>query len=279
MSDLTKRARTRRQIGGALGIDREAGDLSSARKSIVNVERFLLRLLRSEVDRLAKDEALLRYYFDSVFDETIPQEEVDEYVANFIRQQPAITLGYPRTSVTFPVIAIILAEESESQNTVGDFLGETLGDDTGSDYSDYVGAIMDAQHSVMVYAEHPDVCLYLYHFVKMIMFAGKEWLLSQGVVEVSLSGSELAPNEQYLPANIFVRTLNVRTVAPFVAPVPALTDVRKAKVVGIYMDDVVVDGVRGGVHPYPEGFPGGDYHGETIEFDDRHGTGTGDGDA
>lgn len=272
MTDLLKKQRGKRQIGGALGIDREPGGLDTARASIVNVERFILRLLRSEVDRLAKDEALLRYYFEAVFDPTLPEREREEYIANFMRAQPAVVLGYPRSSVTFPVIAIILNEESEAQNAIGDFMGETLGEgEEGSPYADYVGAIFDAQHGVYVYAEHPDVCLYLYHFVKMIMLGGKDWLLSQGVIEVSLSGGELAPQENYLPENIFCRMVTVKTVAPFSVPRPALVDARKARVVGLYQDDVVVDGIQGGVHSYPEGFPGGDYHGETIEWDERDG--------
>jgi hypothetical protein len=272
MTDLTRKARGAKQLGGALGVDRSAPDLSASRASIVNVERFILRLLRSEVDRLAKDEALLRYYFEAVFDPTLPEKEREDYIANFLRQPPAVVLGYPRSSVTFPVIAIILNEESETQNAVGDFIGETLGEgEEGDPYADYVGAIFEAQHGVYVYAEHPDVCLYLYHFVKMIVLGGKDWLLSQGVIEVSISGGELAPQEGYLPENMFCRTVNVKTVAPFVVPRPALTDARKARVVGLYQDDVVVDGVRGGVHSYPEGYPGGDYNGETTSWDERDG--------
>lgn len=273
MTDLVRKQRGKRQLGGAGGVDRAVPGLDAARTSIVNVERYLLRLLRSEVERLAGDEDLLRYYFESVFDPTLPVRERNEYVANFMRQPPAVTIGYPRASATFPVIAIILSEESETQNTIGDFLGETLGDDTDDPYADYVGAVFEAQHGCYVYAEHPDVCLYLYHFVKMILLGGKDWLLSQGVIEASISGGELSPQEGYLPENIFLRTVNVRTVAPFAVPRPALADARKARVVGLYRDDVVVDGVRGGVHSYPEGFPDGDYNGETTTYDDRDGPG------
>jgi len=273
MTDLLRRQRSQRQLGGTTGsgIDRSVPSLDSARAAIVNVERILLRLLRSEVERLSKDEALLRYYFESVFDCTLPERETEEYIANFMRQPPSIVIGYPRSSVTFPVIAIILTEESETQSVVGDFLGETLGDSSDEVYADFVGAMFEATHGCYVYAEHPDVCLYLYHFVKMIMLGGKDWLLSQGVTEVSISGGELAPQEGYLPENIFLRTVNVKTIAPFAVPRPALADARKARVVGLYQDDVVVDGVQGGVHSYPTNFPGGDYNGETITYDERNG--------
>ena len=279
MSDLTKKSRAKRQLGGELGIDRDVPSLDAAHASIVNVERLLLRLLRSEVERLSRDEKLLRYYFGVVFDDTLGEKERNAYVENFMRQPPSVVLGYPRSSVTFPVIAIVLAEESEAQNTVGDFLGETLGEDDDPVYADFVGGMFDSQHGCYIYAEHPDVCLYLYHFVKMIMLGGKDWLLSKGVTEMTISGGELMPNEEYLPENMFSRVVNVKTMAPFVVPRPALVDARKAKVVGIYADDVVVDGVRGGVHPYPQGLPE-DYNGEEIIYDEREGDhDTGDDDA
>lgn len=271
MSDLLRKKRAKAQLGGALGVDRALPDISAARAPIVNVERFLLRLLRSEVDRLVKDEELLRWYFENVFDPTLPANEVADYIANFKAQSPTITLGYPRTSVQFPVIAIVLAEESEEQNAVGDFMGETLGDSDEETYADFVGAVFTSSHSVCVYAEHPDQCLYLYHFVKMILLGGKDWLLSQGIAEVALSGSEMAPQEGYLPDYAFIRTVNVRTTAPFIVPRTSLTDARKVRVVGIYHEDVVVDGVRGGVHPYPAGLPD-DYDGGDLVYDEREGS-------
>jgi hypothetical protein len=234
------------------------GTIGVSRTSIVNVERLLVDLFRSEVKRFAAEPDELRRFFNHYFKPLVGDEEREDFVLHFQRETPDVVLGYARTSTQFPCFAIVLAEESESSEGkfIGDFAGNYDEDvDPDQPHSYYNGAIWDATYEVHVFAQHPDVCLYLYHFAKMIVIAGMDFLLSNGLLKADLSGHELAPQEQYQPDNMFARVLRITTQSPQTVPIVGMVDARRLKVLGLYRDDVVVDGIRGGVST-PEGFDG-----------------------
>lgn len=252
MSDLTKKRRDAKNIGGTVGIDRDLPPLSAARTNVINIERLLVKLLRMEVARFKEDTDLLRRFFRHMFGALIEDSEVEEFITNFQRLPPEVVLGYPRTSTQFPCFAIILQEDAEDQNFVGDFAGETEDDeeiDPTGDYMEYAGVLCNNSFGIFVYAQHPDVCLYLYYFAKMIVFGAKPLFLANGMTEVTIDGGEVAPDEQYLPDNMFIRTLTVRGQSMFTVPQFALTNRRRLRLLGLYRDDVVVDGVQGGITP------------------------------
>lgn len=60
------------------------------------------------------------------------------------------------------------------------------------------------------------------------------------------SGGELNPEEMYLPDNMFARVLRISCTAPMSIP-KLIIDAAKVRILGLYMDDIVVDGIRGGV--------------------------------
>ncbi|MCH9837363.1 hypothetical protein K0U83_16995, partial [bacterium] len=67
------------------------------------------------------------------------------------------------------------------------------------------------------------------------------------------SGSVLSPEEFYAPDNVFMRVLRIR--AKSVMTVPRLfsyTDAERLRITGIFREDVVVDGVPGGVKTYED---------------------------
>lgn len=239
--------REKKNIGGTI-LQTDLPPIDAASAAVVNVERLLLKLYRDEVARLAADREALQRFFRHIFKPLLEEGEDVAFATNFIAQPPHVVLGYARSSTDFPCFSIVLADENEEQNALGDFIGEGSEDnEEGADYEEIDGSLWASSYAVYVYAQHPDTCLYLYHFAKMVAMAGRRALASQGAMNVSLSGGELAPNEMYLPDHMFCRVLNVHCTA--VQSVPRLTpgDARRARIVGLYRDDVVVDGVRGGV--------------------------------
>lgn len=258
MSDQTTRRRDRKNLGGVVGIDRAVpASVAAARTNVINIERLLVALLSSEVTRLREEESLLRMYMSHLFDAVIGPQEREEFITNFMSRPPEVVLGYPRTSTQFPCFAIVLQSDQETDNFIGDFGGETEDDEESEDYLEYNAAICNNSYGLYVYAEHPDVCLYLYYIAKMIVFGAREFLLANGLTEVRVSGGEVSPDEQYLPDNMFLRVLTIEGKSIFSVPNFAIADRRRLRVLGLYRDDVVVDGVRGGVSTF-EGSDGED---------------------
>ena len=251
-----------RNLGGTLQNDIEpffeGPLLANARTSIVLLERVILNLLRSEVDRLKNDEDELTRFFSHFFDPTAGAEERARFVTNFMREPPVTVIGYPRASGDFPCFAIILESEEETDPQVmGDYVGMTLEGEPG-EAAEYEGGFFRNTYGIYIYAQNSDVAVYLYQFAKMVIFGAKQSLQCAGFNELSFSGGELSPQEMYLPDNMYARVLRVQATAPMTVP-RLVIDPAKVRVLGLYMDDIVVDGIRGGVTPYvPEGSEDGE---------------------
>lgn len=256
MSYEPQNKRDKRNPGGLIGIDRKVPSIGAAHATIVNVERFLFKLFESEIERFKNEPNELRRFFRHAFSPVLGDKEMEEFVTNFLRETPEVVLGYPRTSTRFPCFAIVLEGENEAQNYIGDFAGHQDDEiDQKDPYSYFEGAMWKSTYGFYVYAQHPDVCLYLYTFSKMLIMAGSQFLLSNGIPEIELNGAELSPDETYAPDNMFIRVLRVSATAPQTVPFVSLVNQRRMELLGLYREDVVVDGVRGGVKT-PEGYDG-----------------------
>jgi len=248
-----------RNLGGTVSAEKtEDCDIppeSASRVSVIMVERLLKRILVTECLRLTADttesEAEATRYFAHFFDPIIGAEERAEFVTRFRRRPPKIVLGYPKTSVEFPCISIVLNSDDESQNLLADYMGITNdADPSNSEAHEAQGAWFDAGHMVYIYSEHPDETAFLYHWTKLTLFGAKQTMLQCGIEDVRFSGGELAPDEGYTPEYAFVRWVSVKTTSKATVPRLLDSDPRRLSITGVFMNDVVVDGIRGGVTPY-----------------------------
>jgi hypothetical protein len=219
------------------------------RTSVTIPERVLLGILRTEVDRLAADKSELERFFSHFFDPLTDKNERDSWVNSFTKRPPKVVLGYPRTSSEFPCYSVVLEAERETDEPLGHYLGQSLEDEGGDTSFEYTGSMFEQTFGIYVYAEHPDVCIYLYQFAKAVYLGAHETMLCCGLIDPSYSGGELAPDEGYLPENMFVRVLRVSLKSLTTVPRVLSPDPSRARVTGIFADDIVVSGVRGGVHP------------------------------
>ena len=227
-------------------------ELAQSRVNVSLLERVLMQLLRSEITRLSGDRDELDRFFSHFFDPTAGVTERGRFVDHFIREPPVVVLGYPRASAEFPCFAVVLESEEETEpELIGDYMGQTLEGEAGP-AAEYVGGIFRHTYGVYIYAQNPDVCIYLYQFAKMVVFGAKQALECAGFIDTRLSGGELNPEEMYLPEGMFARVLRVQSTATVSVP-RLITDPGKARLLGLYMDDIVVDGIRGGVTPYAVG--------------------------
>lgn len=213
-------------------------------KPALLMERVLRALLQTTVEDWQADLDEARRYFTWFFESTAQgQKELDSFIGSFRKSPPRAQLGYARAGASLPIWAIVLSDEEETEAFMGDYIGQD------GEMEDYEGAFFEAVYTVFTYAEHPDMAQIYYQLSKSIVTAGKGFLLSCGALEVSLSGGELAPDENYMPENMFVRALRVRMKHPFSAPRVKPADPARLRTF-IYASDVVVEGLRGGVKVY-----------------------------
>lgn len=219
------------------------------RTSIVLPERVFLGILRTEVERLSQNVDELRRFFGHFFDPTVGPEERETYVRAFQNTPPVVTLGYPRTTMELPIIAIVsTSDEEDDEGFLYHLVSETRPGEEVAEDQEYQGAFWTQTFSTYVLSNHPDVTLYLYQFAKFALFAAKDVLMRSGLMELHYSGGELSPEEMYLPENAFGRVLTIRCKTIQTVPkVLEYTDARRLRITGIFRDDVVVDGLRGGV--------------------------------
>jgi hypothetical protein len=102
-------------------------------------------------------------------------------------------------------------------------------------------------YGIYVYAENPDVCLYLYQFAKAILIGSHVTLEGCGIIDIHLSGTELSPEETYIPENMFVRVCRISMKSLFTVPEILHPDPARVRIAGIWVNDIVVSGIRGGV--------------------------------
>jgi len=180
----SRKAKLARNIGGAL--PEELPDVGTSRDSILMVERLLRSLLQSSIDKLKDpndDTAVadLNRFFTHFYGPTITDSEVADFVKNFQTQPPKAVVGYPRSTAQFPCFAIILESDQETQDFLGEYAGMTTLGEGNVDMQEYVGAFYSSVYGVYIYAEHPDVCAYLYQFAKSVIHGGKAYLFSCGL--------------------------------------------------------------------------------------------------
>lgn len=234
--DPVRARREQKNIGPVL--DTSVGN---AWDSIVFPDRLLQRLLQNSIDFLTENPAELERFFSHFYDDSISVEERKQYTDRFLKTPPRAQLGYARQSTEFPYWGIVLTDDNEEDSFVGDHVGV----DTET-FTEFDGALFTSTYSVYVYTNHPDVTSYQYALAKSIVLGGRKWLLSQGLMEIQLSGGDLGPEESLFPDAVYLRVLRMKCKAP--NSVPRVLLAHKTKLGGIHNDDAIVDGVRGGVH-------------------------------
>ena len=225
-------------------------EVPAGRFSIVMPERIIMALLRDEVSRLAAPagEDDLRRFFSHFFDPMITEAERNSYVTDFQRKPPVTVLGYPRTSTKFPCFSIVMERDASDQEALGKYLGATHTSDPAERFTEYVGSMFEQTYAVYIYATHPDVCLYHYHFVKAVMIGSHTTMEECGIIDPTFDGNEMIPQDQYLPENMFVRRLGITLKSLHTVPILTPSDPARARLVGVWADDTVVGGIRGGTH-------------------------------
>lgn len=222
--------------------------LAAARTSIVFSERILMLLLSQEITRLSNDRNEALRLFGSMFDPTAGAEEVERFTDRFIKAPPKVVLGYPRVGIELPCFSIVLESDEESDDVVGQYMGQTLPGEPVDETAEYEGAMFEQTYAIYVYGQHPIAVHYFYQLGKLIILGANKALIQAGLIDPHLSGGELSPEEMYMPEDVFARVLRVRAKSAMTVPRSyPFRDGANLRVGGIFREDVIVEGIRGGV--------------------------------
>jgi hypothetical protein len=180
-------------------------------------ERVLHRVIQEGLDTLNGSDAYLRRVLAS-------PGYVDDELADLVTYwkgegQPRIVHSYARANAQLPCFAIVLAGEHEDADYVGNSKDATSIEAVEGfirDVEAELGRAVSAQvmrfqftYQIFTYAANPDVVLAYHNVLRAILLGASAKLAREGVETPTFSGMDLAPNQQYLPENVFARMMQV----------------------------------------------------------------------
>ena len=173
-------------------------------------------LTRSLIELRDNPERLERLFYSFGLDQT----EVRSIREWFLAAQPSVNQAYPRHGVSkFPGVFIVLEEEKEQQKFLDDSGGIfSLEEAEASNLLELAGvevksSIYQFVHHLLIVADNPDKCLYLYQIIRYFLTRQRDELENLGLLHSQFSGGDAAPNPDYLPETFFVRRLTIRALA------------------------------------------------------------------
>lgn len=176
------------------------------------IQRYLYTALKTGIDALAADPTILDDLFQEQYN--LSDTEMAAIRTHFEDNSVTVKHGYARTEDSFPLIAIVLVDDTESEVVLADdygMIGDLEEDEGDEDYgAEILGSFWSASFQFLCYDEHPDVTIYLYEVVKNIMFSALPYFESVGVTKLGISGADLMLDPRYVPAHLFGRRVTFR---------------------------------------------------------------------
>lgn len=179
-------------------------------------ERFIYRVIEDQIAEFQANPKLLRCYFEDV--KGLDSTEVDEILRYFQSKPPSILHSFARKHDDPPYYAIVLAEETETETAMSDYVGavgerevQDLDGNQVFESDPILGYISEKTFMILTVTEHPDVTRYYYELLRAFMMRGREFLREQGgALTMRYMGGDIAPDENYLPAHLIVRQFTLR---------------------------------------------------------------------
>lgn len=208
------------------------------------IQRFLHTALTNGFTAVAADPEII----DDVFGENALCLDAPEIVVikKFIADNPPnIIHGYPKADSKYPLLAITLGREAESQHFMADDAGmiDTIGDDDFG--ADILSAIWRHNYPIHILDQHPDGVSYVYELAKSILLTAIPFFDEKGIQSVNISGMDMAPDPRYVPAHLFVRQLAFDCERELLRVVRSSKLNKAFKIAGIQVDKVLETGEVG----------------------------------
>jgi hypothetical protein len=181
------------------------------------IERLYFTVLKQGFAELRANPLRIERFFSSL---GLSKDEVRSIRAWFEASDPSVNQAYPRHGASrFPGVFIVLEEENEQQKFLNDSAGFLTPEEVfAENIPELVGmeiksSIYQYKHHLLIVADNPDKCLYLYHITRYVLTRQRDELERYGLLYSQFSGADAAPDPNYLPETFFVRRLTVRAMA------------------------------------------------------------------
>ena len=172
------------------------------------IERLIFLALEQGIaDVLATPRILERYFEEQ---HGLSTTEIAGIRALIEANPPTVIHQYPRVDSTFPLYAIVLSSERETQPFLGDNAEDVLFTDNDDDAgAEQKAQIWDHDYTILCISNHPDATRYYYELAKFFLIRALDFFIENGLLDTKLSGADLAPDPRYIPAHLFVRQLTM----------------------------------------------------------------------
>lgn len=206
------------------------------------IQRLLYQVISVGIETISADPTLLDKILRNYDLTTAELKQVRDL---WIAKPPHVKHHYARSDDDFPLYAIVLGNETESELYLGDDAGVVLDEDDELYGADREGAIWEHTYQVLCYTEHPEHTIYNYEVAKTFLSSAP--LVEAGLHGYRLSGADLMPDPRYLPPNLFARALTLLCRSEY-EQVDADSRFQKAyQVAGIHVDKAGSNSDVGGV--------------------------------
>lgn len=186
------------------------------------IERLIYTAMRTGLTRtLAEPRFLRRHLQHSYGPRGVTDAEIDKLLTAFkvvfgdAKHKRPIIHQYARTGMRFPLWAIVLGAEEDSQLYLGGLTGE-VEYPKGAEKAEpdagvrVFGASQSHTFHVFAYADHPDLALLMYYASRLFIRRAMMAFVRAELSAVRLSGGDLAPDLEFLPEGLFVRRLTIQ---------------------------------------------------------------------
>jgi len=180
------------------------------------IERLLFTALYDGIAELTANPTRLEQIFQTYHG--LSATETASIRKVFEAKPPNVIHSYAREDSKFPLFAIVLNNEQETTKVLSDFGGFVDPDAVEAMYAE-TGAAEDLEdraitttffrhvYDILIYTNHPDVTIYYYELMKYFLMRARDFFREHRLYDLTLSGGDLTPDRQYLPAYLFTRRL------------------------------------------------------------------------
>lgn len=178
------------------------------------IHRYLYTMITEAVENISDDVSVLDGLFQDNF--VLSDEELNTIKIYWKAHPPNIINGYPRSDSSFPLIAITLSGDRESEYYLNNDAGMITEEGNPYYHMDLQSTMWDYSYDLLIYTEHPDITAYYYTILKFIIIANSDVLRDLDVINIRLEGTELAPDPRYIPEHLFVHRMTFRCESEFI---------------------------------------------------------------